>query len=93
MNFQYHRAAAERAISRLVGVKGVNNFITIKPGVWAGDVKARIEAAFRRSAELDARNVQVETHDGRVTLRGGSGRGPSGRKRSEPRGARRAWRR
>jgi osmotically-inducible protein OsmY len=70
VTFQFQRAAAERATSHLAGVKGVNNFITIKPGVWAGDVKARIEAAFRRSAELDARNVQVETHDGRVTLRG-----------------------
>jgi osmotically-inducible protein OsmY len=70
VTFQYQRAAAERAISRLVGVRGVNNLITIKAGVWAGDVKARIEAAFRRNADLDARNVQVETHDGRVTLRG-----------------------
>ena len=70
VTFQYQRAAAERAISRLLGVKGVNNLITITAGVWAGDVKARIEAAFRRNADLDARNVQVETHDGRVTLRG-----------------------
>lgn len=70
VTFQYQRAAAERAISRLVGVRGVNNLITIKAGVWAGDVKARIEAAFRRNADLDARNVRVETHDGRVTLRG-----------------------
>jgi osmotically-inducible protein OsmY len=70
VNFQFQRAAAERAVSSLAGVRWVNNFITIKPSVGAGDVKARIEAAFRRSAELDARNVQVETHEGRVTLRG-----------------------
>jgi osmotically-inducible protein OsmY len=68
--FQFQRAAAERAVSSLAGVTAVNNFITIKPAVWAGDVKARIEAAFRRSAELDARNVEVETREGRVTLRG-----------------------
>ena len=68
--FQFQRTAAERAISHLAGVKGVSNFITIKPSVSSGDIKSRIEAAFRRSAELDARSVQVETHDGRVTLRG-----------------------
>ena len=70
VNFQFQRAAAERAIGNLAGVKGVSNFITIKPSVRPGDVKSRIEAAFRRSAEIDAGNVQVETHDGQVTLRG-----------------------
>jgi osmotically-inducible protein OsmY len=68
--FQFQRTAAERAINHLTGVKGVSNFITIKPSVSSGDIKSRIEAAFRRSAELDARKVQVETHDGQVTLRG-----------------------
>jgi osmotically-inducible protein OsmY len=70
VNLQFQRAAAEHAVSRLAGVRGVTNFITIKSGVRAGDIKSRIEAAFRRSAEIDARNVQVETEDGKVTLRG-----------------------
>jgi osmotically-inducible protein OsmY len=66
----YQRAAALEAVERLLGVTGVNNLITVKPRVSATDVKARIEAAFRRSAELDARKVQVEADDGKVTLRG-----------------------
>jgi len=70
VNLQFQRAAAEHAVSRLAGVRGVTNLITIKSGVRAGDIKSRIEAAFRRSAEIDARNVQVETEDGKVTLRG-----------------------
>jgi len=70
VNLQFQRAAAERAVSRLAGVRGVTNFITIKSGVRAGDIKSRIEAAFRPSAEIDARNVQVDTEGGKVTLRG-----------------------
>ena len=54
----------------MLGVRGVLNDITVTPRASATDVKARIEAAFRRSAELDAQKVRVETHDGKVTLHG-----------------------
>jgi len=33
-------------------------------------VKSKIEAALKRSAEVDAKHVVVETSDGSVTLRG-----------------------
>jgi len=33
-------------------------------------VKAKIEAAFKRSAEIDARHVRVEARDGAVVLTG-----------------------
>ena len=49
---------------------GVTNLIAVKPRASATEVKSRIEAAFRRSAELDAKNIQVESRDGKVTLRG-----------------------
>ena len=42
----------------------------MKPALSASDVKAKIEAAFRRSAEIDAARIQVKAHDGKVTLRG-----------------------
>jgi osmotically-inducible protein OsmY len=35
-----------------------------------GEIKRKIEEAFRRSAELDASRVAVETDGGTVTLRG-----------------------
>ena len=35
-------------------------------------IKARIEDAFRRSAEVEARRVGVETDGGKVILRGSS---------------------
>lgn len=68
--WHYQKSAAERAVQRLYGVKGVNNSIAVKPQVSAGDVKAGIEEALRRGALIDAQHVQVETRDSRVILTG-----------------------
>ena len=70
VNFWYQRQAAESAIRRLKGVKGIINRIVLQALPKAADVKTRIESAFRRSAEIDARQVRVDTADGKVTLRG-----------------------
>jgi len=70
VNFQFQRSAAEEAVRRLIGVKAVTNLMTLKPTVSPADIKNRIEAALRRSAEIDAKNIQVETKDGGVVLRG-----------------------
>jgi osmotically-inducible protein OsmY len=70
VNCQYQLDAAERAVDTLLGVRGVTNQIRVSPRVSAGDVKDKIEAAFKRSAELDARRIGVETRDGKVILRG-----------------------
>lgn len=70
VRWQFERMAAEAALRHLFGIKGVVNSITVKPHVRAGDVKARIESAFRRSAELDAQRIRVEAHDGEVILTG-----------------------
>lgn len=70
VDWQYQRDAAFEAVHHLVGVKGVSNLITVKPRVSTTEVQSRIEAAFRRSAEVDAQNIRVEASDGKVTLRG-----------------------
>lgn len=70
LDWQYQKEAAEGTVRDLTGVKGVTNSITVKPHVQAGDIKAKIEAAFKRSAEIDARRVSVTTMDGTVTLNG-----------------------
>jgi osmotically-inducible protein OsmY len=67
---QYQRESAERSVRYLKGVVGVTNDITIKPTVKWSDVKTKIEDAFRRSADLDARNITVSTSEGRITLTG-----------------------
>jgi osmotically-inducible protein OsmY len=70
VDWQYQKDAAGNAARHLAGVIGVSNNITIKPHVLPGDVKDKIEAAFRRSAEIDARRVNVSTGGGRVILQG-----------------------
>lgn len=70
LDWQYQREAAARAVRDLAGVKGVTNSITLNPHVYAGDVQAKIEAAFKRSAEIDARRVHVTATDGTVILSG-----------------------
>ncbi len=66
----YQKTSAETAVRYLMGVKGVINEVTIKPRVMPSEVKEKIEAAFKRNAALDAQGIQVETHEGKVTLRG-----------------------
>jgi len=68
---QYHQnAAAERAVRDLTGVKGVSNCIVLQAPVKTGDIAATIAAAFKRSAEIDARRINVTAQDGKVTLTG-----------------------
>jgi osmotically-inducible protein OsmY len=70
LDWQYQKEAAARAVRDLTGVRGITNSISVKPHVQAGDVKSKIEAAFKRSAEIDARRVSVTTTDGTVVLNG-----------------------
>jgi osmotically-inducible protein OsmY len=69
---QFQRAAAENSVRRLSGVRGVTNQIRlqVRPSVQPAEVKDRIEAALRRSAEIDARGIQVDAKDSMITLRG-----------------------
>ena len=70
VEWQYQKSAAESAAKYLMGVKGLTNNVTIKPRVSAADVKAKIESAFARRAQLDANQIRVESSDSEVTLRG-----------------------
>ena len=70
VEWQYQKDAAEHAVRYLTGVMGVTNLITVKPRVAPAEVKAKIEDALKRSAEMDARRITVEVDGGKVTLRG-----------------------
>jgi osmotically-inducible protein OsmY len=70
VDWSYQKDAAEAAVRDLLGVKGVFNRIEVEPSVSTGDVRAKIEEALRRRAEVDARRVIVEAHEGTVVLRG-----------------------
>jgi osmotically-inducible protein OsmY len=68
--WNYQRERAEEAVRWIKGVKGVINAIQVKPKVTPTDIKKKIEEALKRSAEIDAQRIDVETHDGEVILKG-----------------------
>ncbi len=70
VEWQYQRTTAETAVRRIKGVRGVVNSIVLKPRAQPSDIKRKIQEAFRRSAEVDANRITVETHGGEVVLRG-----------------------
>lgn len=70
VEWQYQKEAAERVVRHLTGVVGVTNTMTVKPTLSPADIKDKIEEAFRRNAEVDARRTTVEVQDGKVVLRG-----------------------
>jgi osmotically-inducible protein OsmY len=70
VDWPYQRDAAQRCVRYLMGVKGVTNSIVLKPRPSPEGIKAKIEEAFRRHADLDARRIAVNTYNGKVTLSG-----------------------
>jgi osmotically-inducible protein OsmY len=70
VDWQYQKEAATRAVRDLTGVRGVSNVVSVKPHVSVADVQSKIEAALKRSAEVDARRINVMVSDGQVTLSG-----------------------
>jgi osmotically-inducible protein OsmY len=70
LKWHYQREEAERAVRRVKGVKGVINTIQVEPSVEPTGIKHKIEEAFRRSAEIDASRIAVETNGGEVILKG-----------------------
>jgi osmotically-inducible protein OsmY len=70
VEWQYQKNAAENAVRRIKGVKGVSNLIVLKPRVQPEEIKSKIMEAFKRNAELDANRIQIETNGSEVILKG-----------------------
>jgi osmotically-inducible protein OsmY len=70
VEWHYQKERAEAAARRVRGVKGITNFVMVKPKVEPEDVKRKIEEAFKRNAEIDANRIEVETHGSEVVLKG-----------------------
>ena len=52
----------------LIGVKGVSNWISIKPKLTSEEVETAIKSAFERNALLEAGKIEVESYGNKVTL-------------------------
>lgn len=66
----FQRKSAVDFASRISGVTGVSNQITVKEAASPLDVKDRIMAAFRRNADLDASSITVSADGNTVRLGG-----------------------
>ena len=70
VDWQFQKNAAAEAVRNLVGIKGVINHIMVKERPSTAEVKAKIEEALKRSAEVDASHITVETEGDKVILKG-----------------------
>ncbi len=70
VDWYYQKSSAESVVRHLAGVKGVRNAIAVAPKVIPTEIRSQIEQAFKRSAQIDARQISVEAHDDKVILRG-----------------------
>lgn len=70
VDWEYQRQTAHGAVRYLMGVMGVSNNIAIKPQVSLSAVKSEIEAALKRQAKADAKNISVDVQGADVTLSG-----------------------
>jgi osmotically-inducible protein OsmY len=70
VQWQFQRDAAEEAVRHLNGVRGVSNLISLKTPISKAVIKADIEAALKRRAQLDAEQIDVSVAGHDVTLTG-----------------------
>jgi osmotically-inducible protein OsmY len=70
VEWDFQRQTAANAVRHLMGVVGVSEEIALKPKASTNGVKAEIEAALKRRAQIDALRIQVEVQGGEVTLTG-----------------------
>ncbi|MEP7005748.1 MAG: BON domain-containing protein [Sphingomonas bacterium] len=66
----YQKDAARHAAGKIHGVIGISNLVALRQVPTANNVRERIEAAFKRSADIDAESLTVLTDGGKVTLGG-----------------------
>lgn len=70
VDYHFQRQTAKDLASRIGGVKGVANNVVVKSVPSSFDVRNRIVAAMRRTADLDADTIAVVADGDKVTLSG-----------------------
>ena len=70
LEWNYQRTRAENTALRVKGVLGVTNHIKLAPQVKPTEVKAKIENALKRIAQIDANRITVDANGGEVVLKG-----------------------
>lgn len=70
LDFAHQKESASNAVVNLMGVRGISNQIVIRPTLTSSSVKSDIEAALKRRAITDAKEIMVSVNGGSVTLSG-----------------------
>jgi osmotically-inducible protein OsmY len=70
VDYNFQREEAEKVATRTVGVRSVDDQVTLPHRPVVADAVERIREAFERSALLDAEGVQVSVVGNEVILRG-----------------------
>ena len=72
VEWSYQKHNAEREVSRLIGVRGVIDKIEVKPSRTpvSEEIRIGIEAALKRSAEVEASRIHLEIRGATVVLTG-----------------------
>jgi osmotically-inducible protein OsmY len=70
VEWDYQRRSAAWSVKNLMGVVGVSNQIAIKPAVTSTAIKSDIDAALKRRANGDSKNISVDVRGDHVTLSG-----------------------
>ena len=70
VQWHYQARAAERAAAQISGIVAICDRLRVANYADAGDVRERIEAAFKRQADLGAKSVSISVDGGKVTLDG-----------------------
>jgi hyperosmotically inducible protein len=63
VNWYYQKNSAERDVRKLSGVRAIVNNVEIEPHAKADNVKREIEAALKRRAEIEAKDIRVTVRD------------------------------
>jgi osmotically-inducible protein OsmY len=63
VHWYYQKSSAERDVRNLSGVRSVVNNIEVEPHAKADNVKKKIEAALKRHAEIEAKDIRVTVRD------------------------------
>ena len=70
VEWNFQKVAAEKAMQCIRGVKAAANLIEVAHAVSPADIQKKTEEAFRRSADVDARQIKTPTRDQVAVLSG-----------------------
>jgi osmotically-inducible protein OsmY len=70
VDWWYQSNEARKCVEDLTGVRGVTNKVVVSPAAKPVEIKRKIEEALERSAELQAKSIQVMSIGDKVTLTG-----------------------